>query len=118
MTWAKLREPAGMGACGDICIMIRIVIVRVAAGTGVMESIPSGLKGSSDSLAAERAPRPAEGGCLTGMLCWETEAGVMGEACCSHSMAPMSCRLIAAVMSPDGSAVFAGGGRTGVEGRV
>ena len=116
--WAKLRAPAGMGTCGDICIMIRIVVVRVAVGTEVTGSVPSGLKGSSDSSAAGRAPRAAEGGCLIGVLCWETEAGVMGEACCSHPMAPKSCRLIAAVMSLDSSAVFAGGGRTGLEGRA
>ena len=112
--WAKLRAPAGMGTCGDVCITIRIV-VRAAIGTDVTESVPAGLKGSSDSLAAGRAPRTADGGYFPGMLCRETEAWVTGEACCSHSMVPMSCRLIAAVVLPEGSAMSAGGGRTGVE---
>ena len=43
----------------------------------------------------------------------------MEEACSSHSMAPMSCRLIAAVIFPEDSGVSAGGGcRTGMESGV
>ena len=49
MTWAKLRVPAGVATCRDICR-------RVAIGTGVMEFIPSGLRGSSDSLAEPPEP--------------------------------------------------------------
>ena len=105
----RLRAPAGMGACGDVCVTMGIDGLMVPVGTEVMESFPSGLKGSSDSLAAGRASRPAVGGCFLGVLHQETEAGVMGEACCSHSMVPVSCRLIAAVILLNGSAVFAGG---------
>ena len=79
MMWAKLRAPAGMGANGDICDMIRIVGVKVAIWTEVMESVPSGLKGSSYSLAADRAAKAVDGGCFLGVLCRETEAGVMGK---------------------------------------
>ena len=112
--WVKLRAPAGMGTCRDVCIMIRIIGVKVTIGTEVMESVPSGLKGSSNSLAAGRAPRAADGCCFLGVLC--REAQVMGEACCNYSMAPVNCRLIAAVMSPEDSAVSAGrGGRICVE---
>ena len=81
MTWVKLRASAGMGACRDVCVTIGTVGVMIAIGTEVMASVPSGLKGSFDSLAAGRAPRAADGGCFLGMLCQETEAGVMGEAC-------------------------------------
>ena len=110
-----MRAPAGVGACRDICVMIGIVGVKVAIGTEEMEYTPSGQRGSSNSSATGRVPRAAEGGCFLGVLCWETEAGMMGEVCCSHFMVPMSCRLIAAVMSPESSAVSAEGGRTGVD---
>ena len=92
--------------------------MKVAIGTEVTESIPSGLKGSSNSLAAGGASRATDGGCFLGMPCQETEAGLMGEVCYSHSMVPMSGRLIAAVMSSEGSAVSPGGGRMSVEVRV
>ena len=40
----------------------------------------------------------------------------MEEACCNCSMVPMSCRLIAAVVSPECSVVSAGmGGRSDVD---
>ena len=74
MTWAKLRMPAGVAAWGDVC-------GRVTIGAGVMESVPSGLRGSSDSPAACS-------GCLPGVLCQEAE--VTGEASCSHFMVPVS----------------------------
>ena len=43
----------------------------------------------------------------------------MEESCCNCSMAPMSCRLITAVASPEGVVVSeGGGGRTGIESGV
>ena len=54
VTWVKLGAPTGMGACRDICVMIRTVGVKVAIGTEVTESVSSGLKGSSNSMAAGR----------------------------------------------------------------
>ena len=95
MTWVKLRMPAGVATCGDICR-------RVAIGAGVMESVLAGLRGSSDSPAAGS-------GCLPGVPCWEVEAQTMGEASCSHFMVPVSCRLMAETMLLEGSAVSAGG---------
>ena len=96
--------------------MIGIIGVKIAIGTEVTVSIPLGLKGCSDSSAVGGALKAVDGGCFLGVLHWEMEAGVMEEACCNCSMAPMSCRLIAAVASPEGSVVFAGGGgRTGIE---
>ena len=92
MTWAKLRMPAGVAACGGIC-------GRVAIGTGVMESVPSGLRGYSDSPAAVS-------GCFPGVLCWEAEAEVMREASFSCFMTPMNYRIITAVMLLEGPAVM------------
>ena len=88
----KLRVPPGVPTHGDICM-------RVATGAGMMKSIPSGLRGFSVSPAEGGAPRAANASCLLGILHWETGAEAVGEACCSHSKAPMSCRLITAVMS-------------------
>ena len=75
----KLGAPTGMGACRDICITIGIVGVKVTIGTEVMGTIPTGLKASSDSSAPGRGPRATDGGCFLGVLCQETEAGVMGK---------------------------------------
>ena len=75
----KLMPPAEMATCGDICIMNRIVGARVAIGAEVTESVPSGLKGSSNSLAAGGALRTVDVGCSLGMLHWVTEAEVMGK---------------------------------------
>ena len=81
-----------------------------------MESIPSGLKGSSNSLAASGAPRAADGGCFAGVLCQEAEAEVMGGRLLQSLHGALRCRLIAAVMSLEGSAVSARGrGRIGVD---
>ena len=77
MMWEKLKAPVGMGTCRDVCIMIEIVGVKIAIGREVTVSIPSGLKGSFNSLAAGRASRAADGGCFLGVLCQETVAGVM-----------------------------------------
>ena len=87
---------AGGGTCvaahGDVC-------VRVAIGTGVAESIPSGPRGSSVSLVEGRAPRATDGSSLFSILHWETGAEAVGEVHCSCSKAPWSCRLMAMVMS-------------------
>ena len=115
----ELKAPVGMGTCGGIYVTIGIIGVKVAIGTEVTVSIPLGLKGSFDPSAAGRAPKAADGGCFLGMLCWETDAGAMEDACCNHSIAPLSCSLIAAVASPEGSVVsVGGGGRTGIESGV
>ena len=61
----------------------RDVFMRVATGAGMMESVPFSLRGSSVSLAGGRSPRATNGGCLLGILHWETGAEAAGEACCS-----------------------------------
>ena len=81
--------------------------MRIATGAGMVESIPSGLRGSSVSLVRGRAPRAANGGSLLGILHWQTGAEAAGEPHCSHSKAPWSCRLMAVVMSMGGSKVSA-----------
>ena len=83
--WVKLGVPPGVATRRDICM-------RAAIGTGMTESIPSGLKGSSVTLAEGRLPRATQGSSLLGILFWETGAEDAGEACCSHSKAPLSCR--------------------------
>ena len=60
VTLAELRMLAGVPA--------KLSAMRVPTGTGVMESVPSDLGGSSDSSATGRAPRAADVGCLLGML--------------------------------------------------
>ena len=69
MTWAELKAPVGMNACRGVCLMIGIVGVKITTGVEVTVSTPLGLKESSDSLAAGRAPKAADGGCFLGMLC-------------------------------------------------
>ena len=119
MMWAELRVPVGKGACGDVCIMIGIIDVKVAIGPEMAVSASSGLRGSSDSLTAGGVCNAMNGDCFHGMLCWEMEAEVIGAACCNYSMTPMSCSLPAVVMLP-GSLVVSvgGGGRTSIECRV
>ena len=84
----------------DICM-------RVAIGAGMTKSILSGLRGSSVSLAEGRVPRATNGCSLLGILHQETRSEAVGEAHCSHSKAPLSCRLMAVVMSLGGSMVLA-----------
>ena len=71
--WAELKAPVGMVTCRGICIKIWIIGVKIATGTEVTVSIPLGLKGSSNSLAASRAPKSVDEGCFLGMLHWETD---------------------------------------------
>ena len=68
----KLGVPPGVAAHGDICM-------RAAIGAGMMESIPSGLRGSSVSLAEGIVPRAANGGSLLGVLHQETGAEAVGK---------------------------------------
>ena len=63
----ELKAPVGMNACGGICIMIRIVGVKVTIGTEVTVFVLSGMKGLSNSLAASRVPKAADGGCFLGI---------------------------------------------------
>ena len=96
------------GACGGICM-------RVAIGTGMAESIPSGLRGSPVSPVEGGPPRATNGSSLLSILHWETGAEAVGEAHCSHSKVPWSCRLMAMVMSLGGSMVLAREGIASVQ---
>ena len=82
----------------------------VAVRAGIVESIPSGLRGCPISLVEGGTPRATDGGSLLSILLWETGAEAGGEACCSYPKAPWSCRLMAMAMSQRGSMVSAGEG--------
>ena len=100
--------PSCVAGCRDICM-------RVAIRAGMAESVPSGLLGSSVSQVEGGAPRAANGSSPFGILHCKTGGDGVGEANCSCSNAPRSCRLMAMAMSLGGSMVSAReGDSTGV----
>ena len=80
---------------------------------------PFGPEGNFWLIGCCRPPNAVDGGCFLGMLCWEAEAEVIGVACCSHAMGPVSHRLIGCGNVAGSSVVsVGGGGRTSIECRV
>ena len=62
--------------------------VGLAIWAGMAGSSSFGLGGPSVTLLGGGALKAADGGSLFGILCWDTGVEMIGEACCSHSMAP------------------------------